>query len=79
VDEDLIYDYISMSYRPSLSFVTLDQLWLNYSPWCSHLVFRTFFFYWMKWGIWNFLYGFLLNSFISSSSFGTFDFSLTEL
>jgi hypothetical protein len=26
VDEDLIYDYISMSYRPSLSFVTLDQL-----------------------------------------------------
>jgi hypothetical protein len=76
---NLIYDYISMSYRPSLSFVTLDLLLTELFPLMFTFSFPDVFLPWMKWGIWNFLYGFLLNSYISSSSFGTFDFFLTEL
>ena len=36
---NLTYDYISMSYKPSLSFVTLDQLLTELFP----LMFQTFF------------------------------------
>jgi hypothetical protein len=54
INRNLIYDYISMSYRPSLSFVTLDQLLTELFPWYSHLLFRTFFLPWMKWGILKF-------------------------
>jgi hypothetical protein len=68
---DIWVDYISMNYRPRLR---LSNFWLNYSPWCSHLVFRAFFFCpgWSE-ESGKFLYGFLFNSYISSSSFGTFD------
>ena len=76
---NLTYDYISMSYRPSLSFVTLDQLLTELFPLMFTFSFPDFFWHWMKWRIWNFLYGFLLNSCRSSSSFGTFDLFLTEL
>jgi hypothetical protein len=65
--------------RPSLSLVTLDQLLTELFPLMFTFSLSDFFFNWMKWGIWNFLYGFLLNSYISNSSFGTFDLSLTEL
>jgi hypothetical protein len=60
-----LYDYISMSYRPSLSFVTLDQLLIELFPLIT-FSFPDLFLPWMKWEIFIWLH-------ISISSFGTFD------
>jgi hypothetical protein len=61
---NLIYDYISMSYRPSLSFVTLDQFLTELFSLMFTFSFPDFFFLpRMKSQIWNFLYGFLLYSY----------------
>ena len=75
---NLIYDYISVSYRPSLSFVMLDQLLTELLPLMFTISFPDFFLPWMKWGIRNFLYCFFLNSCRSSSRFSTFDLFFTE-
>jgi hypothetical protein len=72
---NLIYNYISMSYRPSLSFVMLEQLLTGLFPLMFTFSFPDFFLLNITEdsGFWNFLYGFLLNGYISSSSLGTFD------
>jgi hypothetical protein len=68
---------IEIWYMTSSQWVT-DQVWVSLrltNFWCSHIVFQTFFFFltWMKWGILDFLYGILLNSYRWSLSFSTFD------
>jgi hypothetical protein len=51
----LIYDFISVSYRSSFSFVTLDILLTELFPLMFTFTFLDFFFLpWMKWGVWNF-------------------------